>query len=122
MSDPQPVARKGDVKPIVSQLPTHNGHSGATGTWSVGPDGVVETPAEHASSGKPLVVEATCRFLYVGKMPDETPVKDHEDVKLVAGKHVLRLAEGSPLCVGDTKTETNGNGLKVVSGSKWRSM
>jgi hypothetical protein len=121
MSDAKPVARKGDVKPVVSQLPTHSGHSGATGTWSVGPGGVKETTAAHASSGKPLVVEATCQFLYVGKMPDNTPVNDHEDVRLVASKHVLRLAEGWPLCVGDKKTETNMNGLEVKSDSKWRS-
>lgn len=120
MTDPKPLARKGDVKPVVSDRTNSEDHPGASGKWVLGPAGITETLAEHASSGQPLVVEAKATFLYAGT-ESGSGVEDKEDVVLTGVEHALHVAEGWPLRDEEQKAGKNGNGLKVESEAVWRS-
>ena len=89
-----------------------------TGAWSCGPV-IYKNASKLSSNGNKVTFEAECTFLFNGaQSPPGTPVSGASNVTLSPlGSTKLKENGKSLLRFGDTKSDTYGNTLTVVSGS-----
>ena len=108
------VAVEGDVQAIPGTTP----YSGAAnGTWTAMPVQYVSY-SQLTVSGKAVIYEAKCRFLFSGANPSGAPVVGQEEVKLAAQTTKLQGSLSQVLVTGDSANGQYGNQLKVNAANK----
>ena len=108
------VAVEGDVLAI----PGTTLYTGAAnGSWTA-------MPVQYTSyskltvSGKAVIYEATCKFLFGGASASGAPVVGQEDVKLTAQTTKLQGSLSKVLVTSDSANGQYGNQLKVNAANK----